>query len=182
MAQGVGGGRPLKFKSAKALRAAIDEYFASCYDYKRDMFGNRLVDKTAEKNVDGSEPYVMVKAKAFTVTGLAVHLGTTRETLLDYEKGKYDEREELTPEQVKANKQIKKFSDTIKQAKLRCYEDTEQYLFRSGTATGAIFSLKNNYGWVDKTITETEDPVYNNPFADLTEEELRKLAAGGRDD
>lgn len=155
MAQGQGGGRPLKFKSVKALQKAIDGYFDSCYDYARDMYGNRLIDQDAEKDENGRPFYIMKKVKAFTVTGLAVALETSRETLMDYESGKYDDRKELTDDERKVNEQIEKFSDTIKKAKLRCYEDTEQYLFRKGTATGAIFSLKNNYDWKDKTEVET---------------------------
>jgi hypothetical protein len=182
MAQGEGGGRPLKFKSVKALQAKIDDYFDSCYDYQLDGFGNRIVDQGAGKDEEGNPYYVLKKVKAFTVTGLALHLETTRETLMDYEKGKYDDDGNLTEEQAKANKKIDRFSDTIKAAKLRCYDDTEQYLYRPGTATGAIFSLKNNYGWVDKTVTETENGPYANPFKDLSSAELKRLAGGDNDE
>jgi hypothetical protein len=173
MAQGAGGGRPLKFKSVKKLQKQIDAYFESCYDYARDMWGNRWIDKEAGLDENGNPYYVKKKVKAFTITGLAIALGTTRNTLLEYENSKYDDREELTEEQAKTNAQIEKFSNTIKAAKQKCYEDTEQYLFR-GHATGAIFSLKNNYGWVDKQIVTDED--IPNPFANLTEAELRALS------
>ena len=67
------------------------------------------------------------------------------------------------------------FSDTIKKAKLRIYDATEQQLYR-GKPTGAIFSLKNNYGWEDKTKVETKDVGHHNPFENLSEDELRRLA------
>lgn len=51
-------GRPLKYKSVKAMQEDIDKYFAECDENKR--------------------PY--------TVSGLAYALGTTRRTLLDYEE------------------------------------------------------------------------------------------------
>ena len=81
MAQGEGGGRPLKFQSVEELRQAIK---SGKYDD---------ADKEAEMNA--------------------------------------------------------KFSDTIKKAKLKIYADTENSLY-SRSSTGAIFSLKNNYGWQDK--------------------------------
>lgn len=151
------GGRPLKFKSVNALQKEIDAYFRSCWDYKRDMFGNRLVDRTDPKNTTKNPVYVLYKVKAYTVSGLAVFLGTTRETLMDYESGKYDNRDEdgkpieLTSEQVEWNKQVDKFSDAIKRAKEIIYADVEEMLYVKGSSTGAIFQLKNNYGWTDKS-------------------------------
>lgn len=67
----------------------------------------------------------------YTVIGLARRIGMTRETLLRY--GEKDE-----------------FSDTIKSAKARVQEDVENRLMETA-ATGAIFNLKNNFGYVDKT-------------------------------
>ena len=60
MSQGQGGGRPLSFKSVKALDEAIQQYW--------DI-------KTQEK-------------KPFTIAGLAYHLGTDRKTLWNYRTGK----------------------------------------------------------------------------------------------
>jgi hypothetical protein len=96
------GGRPLKFKTVKELQAKIDAYFAA----------------RTEMNLP------------FTITGLALALDTTRETLLDYEG-----REQ--------------FSDTVKWAKLRCQDYAEVQLFTGKNQAGAMFSLKN-FGWRDK--------------------------------
>lgn len=101
------GGRPLKFTSLTELQEAIDQYFTDAKENK--------------------EPY--------TITGLALALDTSRETLLDYEA-----KEE--------------FSDTIKRAKLKCHNYAENFLYTGKNATGAIFNLKNNYGWRDKTETD----------------------------
>lgn len=95
------GGRPLKFQSVEELQTAIDAYFAQC-----------LIDE---------EP--------LTVTGLALALDTTRQTLINYE-----DREE--------------FLDAIKKAKTRVENYAEKRLF-SGNATGPIFALKN-FDWTDK--------------------------------
>lgn len=69
-----------------------------------------------------------VTNKPITVTGLAYHLDTTRQTLCDYQ-GK-DE-----------------FTDTISKLKLRCEKYAEERLYE-GAATGPIFALKN-FGWKD---------------------------------
>lgn len=163
-------GRPLKFQTVKDLKQAINDYFESLFEPRFDMWGNPVINKATGKQM-------MKKSKVATVTGLAVALGTTRETLLDYELGKHDGKD-LTVEQLAENEQIEDFSDTIKEAKLRIYSDTEQQLYQ-GKAVGAIFSLKNNYGWVDKTVTETTPTAPVNPYENLTEDELRKLAGGG---
>lgn len=94
-------GRPLKFKSKKELQGAIDKYFTDC-------------EKTGEP---------------LTVTGLAIALKTTRETLMDYQ-----ERDE--------------FSDTVKTAKLKIENAYEKRLIARGNG-GDIFALKQ-FGWRDK--------------------------------
>ncbi len=94
-------GRPLKFQSLTDLEEAINKFFTDCDVNK--------------------EPY--------TITGLALALDTTRQSLCDYEK-----REE--------------FTDTLKKAKARVENYAEKRLFE-GQPTGAIFALKN-YGWSDK--------------------------------
>jgi hypothetical protein len=126
-------GRPLKFATPEVLQAKIDEYFRSCFDYKRDMFGNRIIDKDLLKEDPESKGYILQQVKPFTVTGLAVALDTSRDVLMDYEKNYGDE-----------------FSDTIKRAKQRIYEYAENSLFIGKSPSGAIFNLKNNWGWVDK--------------------------------
>ncbi len=95
------GGRPRKFKSPEEMQKAIDAYFAACE----------------------------AEDQPLTVTGLALALDTTRETIMDYQ-----------------NKD--EYSDTIKRAKLRVQNYAEKRLFGSN-ATGPIFALKN-FGWSDK--------------------------------
>ena len=90
-----------------------------------------------------------------TVTGLAVALDTTRETLLQYE----NEIVKKLPNDIK-----KEISDTIKKAKQRIQAAYEQALFDRGKTTGAIFTLKNNYGWADKQ----EIVTTNNNTVDLS--------------
>lgn len=75
------------------------------------------------------------QTRPYTITGLARALDTTRETLLDYE------------DKVQ-------YSDTIKRAKMKVAEYVEEYLFMGKNQTGAIFNLKNNFNWKDKTETD----------------------------
>lgn len=105
------------------------------------------IDKYFKECYKNKEPY--------TVTGLCLALDITRETLSEYSKK--DE-----------------FSDTIKKAKLKVENYLEKSLITTGPATGIIFNLKNNFGWKDKQEIEHSGEV-NNPFKNLTTEELRQL-------
>jgi hypothetical protein len=95
------GGRPLKFKTPEEILKKAQVYFDKC--------------------INNFTP--------ITITGLALALKTSRETLMNYEKRD-------------------KFFDAIKEVKLVCENYAEQRLFGT-TPTGAIFALKN-YGWKDK--------------------------------
>lgn len=130
------GGRPLKFKSNKALQERVDAYFESCFEPAFDKNGNPITDyRTGEQLVWQTKP--------FTMAGLAYFLDIDRRTLLNYSK---DER----------------FFPTIKKAKARVEAYVEEQLFRPQIAAGVIFNLKNNFGWCDNPPEDeqsTEDKV-----------------------
>jgi hypothetical protein len=136
------GGRPLKFQSIKELEDKINDYFDSCYEtkwkdvYKRDKDGNRIKDDSGKYEKKAIQVKEIIRP--FTITGLAVALDTSRETLLNYEDRK-------------------EFFDTIKRAKEKIHNFTEEKLF-GNNATGVIFNLKNNYDWKDKSALELSDP------------------------
>ena len=80
-----------------------------------------------------------------TITGLAFKLDMSRKSLLDYENS--DSRgclQNVDPETRE------RFSYTIKRAKHFIHACENQCLYTRDKATGAIFSLKNNWGWVDR--------------------------------
>lgn len=80
-----------------------------------------------------------------TVTRLAYYLKCDRISLLRYEDyEKYDWLKSLSEEEKK------KYSNAIKDIKRRIEAEYEDSLFYKGSVTGAIFTLKNNYDWVDK--------------------------------
>lgn len=125
----------MKFKSAKELQEKINAYFESCWEEQweevsiKDSEGNKITKWEPLLNHKGE--IVKVQTKPYTITGLALVLGTTRETLLDYQ-----------------NKE--EFSDTIRNAKLKCMNYAEESLWTPKIATGIIFNLVNNYGWQNK--------------------------------
>ena len=94
-----------KWKTPGALKRDINKYFKEC-----------------EK-----------KGTPLTITGLALALGTNRQTLINYEKNLGGD-----------------FDTIIKRAKLMCENFAEQYLYNGKNVAGAIFNLKNNYGWIEK--------------------------------
>jgi hypothetical protein len=149
-----GPGQPPLFKSAKELQEKIDAYFASCheevwnYRMKREYASMKTSDLEklgipSEDQFEWVPDYdrhgeiVTYQVKPYTIVGLAQHLGTTRQTLLDYQ-----ERDG--------------FFDTIKNAKVKCEAYTVEQLFQPKIAAGVIFNLKNNYGYTDK-IDHTSD-------------------------
>jgi len=139
-------GRPKKFQSVEELEQMIQEYFESCFlpkTYEKrvvdiDDDGKEVVSYVTSPVLNKHGEEVFYQIRPFTVTGLAIALDTTRDLLLDYEK---------RPENAE-------FSDTIKRAKQRIHNYAEEFLFNGKNVTGAIFNLKNNYGWVDKTETD----------------------------
>ena len=118
-------GRPLKWETVEEVQVLIDNYFKQC-------------DKD-------KEPY--------TITGLALALDTSRETLCNYSK-----REN--------------FFDTIRRAKGKVALEYEKRLVTRGNA-GDIFANKN-FGWTDKQTIEHEGTVsLGSVLADLDNEALR---------
>jgi len=160
------GGRPLKFKTVEELQEKIDAYFAACDPHTEDVtewVNARDTSGQLKKDENGLNYLVEVSHKImteqipYTVTGLALALDTSRETLINYE-----DRVE--------------YFDTIKVAKERIQNYLELNL-NSPSPTGTIFNLKNNYGWKDKTESEITNPDGSlNPMNALTADELRKLA------
>ena len=96
------GGRPPKWTDPKVIETIGNDYFKMCTKKKL--------------------PY--------TISGLALALETTRQTLMDYQ-----EQDE--------------FTDTIKALKLRCENFAEQQAFIGKNQAGSIFILKN-HGWKDQ--------------------------------
>jgi hypothetical protein len=100
-------------------------------------------EKELQRKIDAWLKSCKKEKRPLTITGLALALGTGRNVLIDYEN-----REE--------------FSNTIKRAKLLCENYAEESLFLGKNVAGAIFNLKNNYGWKEKQEIEHQGGVFIN--------------------
>ena len=125
-------GRPLKFETVEIMQDLLNAYF---------------------DNVPDNE---------WTITGLALALDTSRETLMDYE-----EKDE--------------FSDTVRAAKSRVESYTVQRLFMNNP-TGSIFNLKNNFNWKDKQEIEHSGDMSNNGGVCRASEILGEFRGSGQGD
>lgn len=96
----------------------------------------------------------------YTITGLALALDLDRKSINNYARDS-------------------EFFPTIKKAKLKVENYLEKRLINDSSATGIIFNLKNNYGWSDKQEIQHSGNV-NNPFSELSTEELRQLIKNGK--
>jgi hypothetical protein len=121
-------GRPRKYSSPRELEEVVELYFNEC-------------DK---------------QGRPYTVTGLALALGVTRDQLLKYQ---------VLPE----------FEDTIKRAKQRVAACAEEQLYRKGgQVAGIIFSLKNNFGWKD-SFENTNVNIDTNDLLDRIEKASKPI-------
>jgi len=136
------GGRPPMFKSPKEMQAKIDQYFDSCWITDKDGF--------------------RIQTRPYTMSGLAIAIGTNRQTILNYSKKEG-------------------FFDTIKRARAICENYTEEQLFGKGQVAGVIFNLKNNYGWkdkIEKAITGKDGGAVKVELTPALDELITEVAGG----
>jgi hypothetical protein len=88
--------------------------------------------------------YMISDPAPYTMHGLARRLGLSRQALMEY-----NNRDE--------------YGDAIKEARDKVAEDVETRLM-SKAPTGAIFNLKNNFGWKDET---KQDITLNRPLVEI---------------
>lgn len=104
--------------------------------------------------------------KKKTVSRLAWYLGTNRTTLLHYEKASEFDWLKHLDEDTRLS-----YVNAIKRAKAYIESEYEESLFNKSETTGAIFTLKNNYNWVDKQEIVTENRT---DLDNIKEEELEQ--------
>jgi hypothetical protein len=120
-------GRPKKYKSAKQMQVVIDSYFEKC-----DKNTVQVYDKKAECVIEIEKPI------PYTIEGLCVALNMDRVSLLNYAK---DEE----------------FFSTVKAAKDKVLSSLVEKSISGGAVPSiAIFLLKNNYGYTDRTEQKLE--------------------------
>lgn len=97
-----------------------------------------------QKKIDEYYQWAKDNKKHLTISGLAWYLDTNRQTLLNYENEDSNLFNSLE-DSVKCA-----FIDAIKRAKARIEMEYEEGLYHKESVVGTIFTLKNNYGYVDK--------------------------------
>lgn len=102
-----------------------------------------------ENKIEEYFKYAKDNKEHITITGLAWYLDCNRQTLLNYENSLENDRLKSVSDDVKV-----RYVDAIKRAKQRIEMEYEQALFNKSSVVGAIFTLKNNFGWVDKQEVE----------------------------
>lgn len=150
-------GRPLKIATAEDLEIKINAYFADCdLEYDRRVFKHdEIITVEGKKkqrlcascgSPERSRGCLWISGerkekRPYTVSGLALWLDTTRQTLLEYQ-GEVEGRE----------KTDRRFADAVTRAKQRIENFASEKLFDPNTPTrGIMFSLSNNSdGWAEK--------------------------------
>ncbi|EHR9039666.1 terminase small subunit (plasmid) [Clostridium perfringens] len=97
-----------------------------------------------QNKIDAYYEWAKENKKHITITGLAWFLDTNRQTLLRYEEDDSELLKSVSEDVRQA------FRDTVKRAKARIEMEYEESLYNKNSAVGAIFTLKNNYNYVDK--------------------------------
>lgn len=123
------GGRPLAYGTVGELDQAVRQYFDMCDPHVELKVTDGGINSKGETIWIKRE--VMTEQQPYTMSGLARHLGIDRRTLLNYSK-------------------IEQFFPTIQAARERVHEYAESQLY-GRAATGAAFSLKNNFDWRDRS-------------------------------
>ena len=126
-------GRPPKYETPEQMQAVIDLYFLACKSNQAEALS---LKNSHLMGLDAGELEIInaVDDIVPTISGLAYTLGMSTEAFRNYE-AKDD------------------FLATVKRAKQRVEMSLEQRL--AGKAVvGSIFSLKNNFGWKDKSEQE----------------------------
>ncbi|MDK0651602.1 terminase small subunit [Clostridium perfringens] len=100
--------------------------------------------KELQAKIDAYYEWAKENKKHITITGLAWFLDTNRQTLLRYEEDDSELLKSVSEDVRQA------FRDTVKRAKARIEMEYEESLYNKNSAVGAIFTLKNNYNYVDK--------------------------------
>lgn len=92
-------------------------------------------NRIKEIHTKEGEAIAITHPAPYTMSGLARRLGISRQALSEYNASE-------------------QFGDTIKAAREKVQEDIETRLMETSNQSGAIFNLKNNFGWKDKTETD----------------------------
>lgn len=165
-------GSPKKFLSPEHLQSIVGEYFESCMG---PMFYKGQLMKDDEGKL------VKTQVKPFTLSGLALYLGITTETLRKYRTGKLDT---ILDEMKAETDDWLTFSKVILRAKQTIEAYAEGRLYDKDGQRGAQFVLDCCYGWVSHKEQSDIDKAANDTKLRRDEFDLKKrlIDEGEEDD
>lgn len=130
-------GSPKKYLSPEHLQSMVNEYFESCMGPLFDKWGNLVKDDNGD--------LVKTQVKPYTLSGLALFLGLSTETLRKYKNGRLDT---LLDELKAETDDCLTFSRVVLRAKQTIEAYAEGRLYDKDGSNGARFVLDHCYGWV----------------------------------
>lgn len=131
-------GTRCRWISPEHLQCMVDEYFESC--------NGPLFDRKGELLRDNNGNIVKGQVKPYTVSGLALYLGISTQTLKRYREGLVDG----LLEEMKAETEDRlTFSKVVIRAKQKIEGYAEGRLYDRDGQRGAQFVLDCCFGWVD---------------------------------
>lgn len=156
-------GQKRRFMSPQHLQSMIDEYFESCNGPLLDRYGNLVYDK------DGR--LVKTQVEPWTVSGLALYLGVSTNTLKKYRQGMIDE---LLTEMKADTDDYMTFSSVVLRARQKIEGYAEKRLYDKDGQYGARFVLDNAFGWVSKKEQAEIDKMVQESILKAKEFEFKK--------
>lgn len=131
-------GSQRKFLSPEHLDCMVNEYFESC--------NGPMFDRNGELVKDPQGNIVKVQVKPYTLSGLALYLGVSTQTLKHYREGRLD----TILDEMKAETDDRlTFSRVVLRAKQTIEAYAEGRLYDKDGQRGAQFVLDCCYNWVD---------------------------------
>ena len=165
-------GQKRRFMSPQHLQCMVDEYFESCNGPLLDRYGNLVYDK------DGR--LVKTQVEPWTVSGLALYLGISTNTLKKYRQGRIDS---LLDEMRVDTDDYMTFSSVVLKARQKIEGYAEKRLYDKDGQYGARFVLDNAFGWLSKKEQAEIDKMVQEGILKAKEFELKKnLLDSGEDD
>ena len=152
-----GGGR--RFLTPEHLQSLINEYYESCMGPMFDKSGNLVRDEQGR--------IVKTQVKPYTLSGLALYLGVSTQTLKKYREGRLDT---ILDEMRAETEDVLTFSRVILRAKQTIEAYAEGRLYDRDGSNGARFVLDCCYGWVSNK--EQSDIDRNRSEAKLRRDEF----------
>lgn len=165
-------GSPKRFMSPEHLQCMVNEYFESCNGPLLDRYGNLVYDK------DGK--LVKTQVEPWTVSGLALYLGISTNTLKKYRQGRVDT---LLDEMRAETDDYMTFSSVVLKAKQKIESYAEKRLYDRDGQQGARFVLDNAFEWVSRKEQAEIDKMIQEGVLKAKEFELKKnLLDSGEED